>query len=688
MMKLSFSARPRMKASGATSMVPRSISLVVFSRPINSNNASYNGRKYWTEDTSCLYTAFYHDIPADAGVDLEKLLAPLLPFPHSMKSSEGTKVDDKPATKWILKHSHGGPGYGVSVRAGFRVFTFFCTSKLGIHSRQDATHEARAEKFFQSIKIAFDPQKADLLADEPEWAAMAKTVGFSALAPKGTSVADHRVGFARDEIRGTEFKSEDDGALYQVFSYDLPAGKTIDKVVTEHLNRQPITQGPKAITIDGYAAEELTYQDIFKLPIAMRSVKVGNRAIVAKVAKRFGGGKLSDMEFDARKAKFFANFHVGAGGAVVNPGPGDDPKPAGTGEFVKGGKVLPFWTAVVLPETKELITCSIRDAGAAKPSGVLRRYGYPDFKLKATYQLPLPVNRMVADEKSGRLYCATVNVYDKEFLESELTFAAGDIQVYSLNKIIDGKLADLENLKPVSTIPIGARISGLEISPKDSLLYASSILQSRDKGKIIWKGRLYKVEADKQKVAGEIDLPDAVWSMRLSPDGSKLYAGGMPLTPGGSPLVGVARPTNVEVVETATWKRAKALAMPGAILEIALAEERVLGVVSSKAEPSLLAVDPVGEVTDVTPRGEIMEGARYIRTSPDGKKLLVSGGVASTNVSYHEVVATGPPRLNKIAAGNAIDALQLGGAFVFSPDGKYAIFNKGVILDLAKTEGK
>ena len=67
---------------------------------------------------------------------------------------------------------------------------------------------------------------------------------------------------------------------------------------------------------------------------------------------------------------------------------------------------------------------------------------------------------------------------------------------------------------------------------------------------------------------------------------------------------------------------------------------------------------------------------------------MVSGGVASTNGSYHEVVVAGPPRLNKIAAGNVIDALQLGGAFVFSPDGKFAIFNKGVILDLAKTEGR
>ena len=344
------------------------------------------------------------------------------------------------------------------------------------NNKPDPTYEARSEKFFKSIKIAFDPKKYDPFADEPAWTPMAKTVGFTAQAPKGTSVAEHRIGFGKDENKGTEYKCEDDGVVYQTYAYDLPAGKSVDHVVTGHLNRQPISDGPTSLTVDGYAAEELTYQDFFKQPIVMRSLKVGNRAIVAKVSKKFGG-KISDMEFAARKAKFFANFHIGAAGGIsATPGPGEDPKPGGNGEFVKAGKILPFWTAVVLPETKELIAISIRDAGGVKPSGVLRRYGYPDFKLKGTYQLPLPVNRAVADERSGRLYCATVNVFDKSFLERELSFAPGDIQVFNLNKITDGKLADLEDLKPMSTIPIGTRMSGLEISPKDSLLYVSSIL--------------------------------------------------------------------------------------------------------------------------------------------------------------------------------------------------------------------
>ena len=270
---------------------------------------------------------------------------------------------------------------------------------------------------------------------------MAKTVGFTALAPKGTTVNDHNVGFARDEIKGTEFKAEDDALTYQVFAYDLPPGKTIDKVVTEHLNRQPITDGPKTITIDGYGAEELKTQDFFKLPIVMRSVKVGNKAIVVKVTRRFGGGKVSDMEYEARKASFLANFHIGNGVAppVENPPPGVDPNPVAAGELVKAGKVLPFWAAVVLPEKKELITASVRDALGKTPSGVLRRYGYPDFKLKATYQLPLPVNRLAADEKTGRLYCASVRVYDPTFQERELAFANGDVQIFDLFKITEGE---------------------------------------------------------------------------------------------------------------------------------------------------------------------------------------------------------------------------------------------------------
>ena len=46
MMKLSFSVRPRMKASGATSIVPRSIRLFALSGSSMSYSASNSGRRY------------------------------------------------------------------------------------------------------------------------------------------------------------------------------------------------------------------------------------------------------------------------------------------------------------------------------------------------------------------------------------------------------------------------------------------------------------------------------------------------------------------------------------------------------------------------------------------------------------------------------------------------------------------
>jgi len=649
---------------------------------------NFHGRRFTAEDPSCYYYAMFHDLPESEGIDLLEVLKSQYQFLFAVQAADDAKLDGKTATRWNL--TQGVPGYGYSVRVGFRVFTFLVTSKIGTQFRADATFAERAELFMKSIKINFDPKKVDLLADDPAWSAMAKTTGFTALAPKGTAVTDARIGFGKDEIKGTEYKSQDDNVNYQIFAYDLPPGKTIDKIVTEQLNRQPITDGPTAMTIDGYGAEELTYRDYSKNPTVMRSVKVGNRAIIAKVSKQ-GFGKMSDMEFEARRAKFFANFRIGnSGGTVVDPIPGGPtPKPGVTGEFVKAGKVLPFWAAAVLPETKELITVSVRDAKGTKPSGVLRRYGYPDFKLKATYQLPLPVNRIAVDEKAGRLYCASVNAFDKSFLERELAFAAGDVQIFQLNKITEGKLAELEDLKPLSTVNIGTRISGLELSPKDSNLYVSAISQGRDsKGKPIWKGKLYKIETDKQKLMEPMDLPDPVWSIRLSADGGKLYAGEMPLTPGGSPLLGVPRPTNIEVVDTATWKRIMSLVVPGAPLEIAIAGPQTLALVSSKAELSLLAVDDVGAVADVTPRGEALAGARYIRTSPDGKRILVSGGFDNSESSYHDILGDASPRLAKIAGGNVVETLPLGGHFIFSPDGNFAIFNTGVIVDLDKTSGK
>jgi len=672
--------------SGISVDVPKGIQTEKVYFDINSK--SYSGRKYWVEDAQCQYAIYYHDVPDETGVTSTQILTPLLPFPHGLNTTADVKVDGKAATKFTLRHFHGGPGYAQSVRSGYRVFTFLCTSKQGLHMKPDPTHEERADKFFKSIKLAFDPKKNDPLADEPAWAAMAKTVGFTAIAPKGTNVADHSVGFARDTVAGKEYKSEDEAMAFLVYTYDLPPGGSIDKIVTEHIARNKISDGPKPITIDGYGAEELTFLDVFKLPYVIRSVKVGNRAIVLKVSKRFGGGKVSDMEYEAKKAKFFGGFHIGNGPPPENPGGEPMPNPGATGEFVKAGKVLQFWTAVVLPEKKELVTLSVRDGAGAKPGGTIRRYGYPDFKLKATYQIPLPVNRAVVDEKAGRLYCATVSVYDRTFSERELSFAQGDIQVFDLNKLLDGKLAELEDVKPLATIPIGTRISGLEISSKEPVLYVSAITTGKDKGKTFWKGRLYKIEADKQKVLEPIDLADPVWSMRLSPDGDKLYAGEMPLTPGGQPLLGVARPTNVVVVDAATWKRTKALPLPGAPVEIALAGERVLAIVSSKAEPNLLALDSVGEVVDVTPRADAMTGTRYLRTTADGKTLILSGGIGVNTVSLFDVTPGNPPKLSRVAGGNAIDAQPLGGHFIISPDGRYAIFNTGIILDIEKSAGK
>jgi hypothetical protein len=46
MMKLSFSVRPRMKAMGAISMIPRSIIRPTFSKPMMSCRASWRGRRY------------------------------------------------------------------------------------------------------------------------------------------------------------------------------------------------------------------------------------------------------------------------------------------------------------------------------------------------------------------------------------------------------------------------------------------------------------------------------------------------------------------------------------------------------------------------------------------------------------------------------------------------------------------
>ena len=662
---------------GFTAEAPRGVkSEKIYS---DRNQKKYHGRMYTTEDPQCFYHVLHHDVPVGDDTDFLTILKTQHQFSFAEKSTETGKIDGKAATKWVFKAGYWGHGYSVTV--GFRVFTFIALSKTGFGNKPDPTLEDRADKFYKSIKIAFDPKKYDPFGDEPAWGPMAKAIGFTALAPKGTTVADHRVGFGKDEIKGTEYKSEQDALTFQVFAYDLPAGKTIDKVVSEQIRNHPIIDGPTAITLDGFAGEEVTVKDFSKFPIVLRSFKAGNRVFLAKLTRRYGN--LSDMEYESNKARFFANFHIGAGaGGVVDPG---DPalKPGVTGELVKAGKVLPFWAAAVLPEKKELITVSIRDGNGVKPAGVLRRYGYPDFKLKASYQLAVPMNRIAVDEKAGRLYLASVNVYDKTFVERELSFAQGDVQIFDLNKITDGTLADLADLKPLNTIPFGTRISAFEFSPKDKQLYVSAITQTKVGTKQVFRGRLYKLDTEKQKLGDPIELPEAAWSMRLAADGGKLYVCGMPIAPGPVPAYAI------EVVDTATWKRSKTLTIPAAPVDVALARDRILTIATGKAEPELLGVNEVGDIAELTPRGEAMTGARYLRTTSDGKRVLISGGgVGNNTATYLDVVLDTPPRLTRIAGGNVIDSINLGGHFILSPDDKYAIFNSGIVIDLDKTAGK
>jgi len=94
-----------------------------------------------------------------------------------------------------------------------------------------------------------------------------------------------------------------------------------------------------------------------------------------------------------------------------------------------------------------------------------------------------------------------------------------------------------------------------------------------------------------------------------------------------------------------------------------------------------------GGVVDATRGGR--RQAVCLRTTSFCKQVLISGdGFGKNTATYLDVVLDAPPRLTRIAVGNVVDSINLGGHFLISPDDKFAIIYSGIVIDLDKTAGK
>jgi hypothetical protein len=362
----------------------------------------------------------------------------------------------------------------------------------------------------------------------------------------------------------------------------------------------------------------------------------------------------------------------GVAAPPVNPG-GNPTKPevpsaSSQTMAILDKKVDPFWCAVVLPNRKELITAGMRGGNTASVGGVLTRYSLPDFKQLGTYTFHQPIFRMVASEPGGRLYFASASTPAdaKGMPEREIGTLLGDINAVELKLFTDGTLTDGDKLKVAQTYAVSGAISGMELSAAGDALFVSTVTMAGKRPRIVPKGgKLLKCETITGKWAPEIITDSPIWAMSLSADGQ--LAGAIERrTEGGGSLL---------LVDTVAWKRTKSTSLTDTPEDATKGEPGTMVVLQASATNcKLVSLGGIGETQVVL----LDKPMQYAEVLDGGKQVLLSRGMGENSVMFADIDWI-KGILKPLATNDT-----LGGNFLVTPDGQYAIWNNGSVVDLKK----
>ena len=665
--------------NGATGLTPPRLAKESITLVLDNNEGVLSGNKAVSEDTELSYHFFHFDLLEGKEYDIKTVAKQCLKNIHAteINGMDDAKFDGKAAKKIDIRGPSGGLTDGYVVKLGYRVFVFFVLSKETFYKQSNATVEERTKKFFDSIRITFDPKTSNPYEGEPEWVAMQKTTGFKVNLPReynGVSVTAHNAGFF-DNVPGKVYKAEIDSITYEVYVHDLALQpkKGYADVVKAMIEGHKLVSGPDDAKLGGLKAEE--YQTThFGKAMLLRSTTVGRKVYSARVMREYEwSAKVGDKLFADRARMFFDSMRFdGVAAPPVNPTtPAKPDKPAASSEtmVVLDRKVDPFWCAVVLPNRKELITAGMRGGNTANVGGVLTRYSLPDFKQLGTYIFHQPIFRMVASEPGGRLYFASAGTPAdaKGMPDREIGTLMGDINAVDLKLFTDGTLTDGDKLKVAQSYVVSGAISGLELSAAGDALYVSTITMAGKRPRIVPKGgKLLKCETISGKWAPEIVTDNPIWAMSLSADGQLVGAIERRTEGGGGSLL---------LLDTVAWKRTKSTSVTDTPEDAAKGEPGSMVVLQASATNcKLVSLGGIGE-TQVVMLDKPMQ---YAEVLDGGKQVLLSRGAGENSVMFADIDWI-KGSLKPLATNDT-----LGGNFLVTPDGQYAIWNNGSVVDLKK----
>ncbi|MFO0804631.1 MAG: hypothetical protein U0791_16095 [Gemmataceae bacterium] len=382
------------------------------------------------------------------------------------------------------------------------------------------------------------------------------------------------------------------------------------------------------------------------------------------------------------------------GGNGQNGGGQDRPPPGAAVRPQLAHKLGTFYAVAFDSANGDFFTIAARvdPKNPARKLGELRRHGYPDFKEKAVFHIPNLATRAVIDPNRGLLLTAAATNQGEmrtlESLELDRANAYGEVQVYDLKPIRDGKVADGADLKPVGHISVNGSIRGLELSNDAKHLFVA-VNKAVPGGTP--KTYIRQYEASDRKFIKEFSLGEQSLDIRKNAEGN-LLVGFEYDTTGRKPSVSI-------LTFDMTSLEAKKLRSPGVVTDYTTRSNgssvyAVLGQADRNgARPGQLhAADPAGDVNMIGTSAWKASNNNYVRFSPDGAYLFASsfanrdsrGNLQNAGLDVYAPDAKEAGGYKKIAsirdAIRVTSSVPVGGYFDVSPDGSHVLFHNGAVL--------
>ena len=375
------------------------------------------------------------------------------------------------------------------------------------------------------------------------------------------------------------------------------------------------------------------------------------------------------------------------------PAPPPPPPPPPTPMPSPAATIDPFLCAAELPDRNELLTFATRVEGN-KPAGLARRYRLPDFTLEATYHLPAAVTRAVADEATGRVIVAGVPRPDPVAAAApptERAVAYGGVQIYDLNDLTAdaGDAATPAVVRPTEVVEFTpyTRIVGLEVAPDGKACYAVLVYRSGTGPARAWRSRVERIDPATGKVTGRLALPGTVWQSAMAPAGGHLLLADRIVDANGYAVLAgrTGLGVGLTIVDLEKFEVTDSPArLPGPVIDLVPAgDDRLLAAVYDTAGVRLFTADESGATTDATPADWTAARVGTVAWA-DGRLVASVRGGAGVSV-YTAPDLSAPRRFEVRGVASAYDNRPIGGRFVLTRNGTFAVFQGGQVLDVTTT---